>query len=145
MEKAKEAAKGQTLLVKGRRGELCRLGQTGADHVRHAPAPAWQTRLEPASTGVGERSGKGFHLLRCSQSYSWTLQTDRREPTNFLRAKERSQCSWQLFQERRNRFRACGGVVSLSWSFFSPPALFPPRLDTCSCQFGLCREQLFCL
>lgn len=35
MERAKEAARGQTLLVKGRRAELCQLGLRRTDHMRY--------------------------------------------------------------------------------------------------------------
>lgn len=83
MEGAKATARGQTLPVTGRRPELCWLGPKGTDHIRHAPAPARQTREQTPSTRVGGRGGKGFNLLRCSQCYSWSLRNNRRELLTF--------------------------------------------------------------
>lgn len=70
MERAKEAARGQTLLAKGRTAELCQLGLRRKDHM------SWQTRGQTASTRAGERGRKGFHLLKCSQTSSQFLGTD---------------------------------------------------------------------
>lgn len=110
MERAKEAARGQTLPIIGGT-ELCWLPLMGTDHMQHAPAPAWQTRVQTASTRVRERGGQGFHLLRCLQIYSWSLQTYRHEPLTFR--KQRRDPSACGSSSRKERFRLHSGVVSL--------------------------------
>lgn len=133
MEKDKEAARGQTLLVIGRRAELYQLGLMETGHIQQAPAPAGQTRVQTASIRVGERRGKEFHTLRWSQNYSWSLKTGRCEPLTF---REQRRYPSACDSSSRKEERLCGGVVSLPMSFFVPATLSPPRLEICSCQLN---------